>query len=287
MSNTLISEEIYPKIIVYKNTFKDINKTYSILKNSVEDSDDRLFEKWSQWSSFGKYLSPPVKNFYNITTDEALNLVAETKIKQEQKNFLIELLQNFELVTKDYSDRFNLNIYDQEKCIDKAGVSKDKWAIAGPSICRYDINTELVGGMRYHSDYVRERSDKPEYKFAVTALAYFNDDYAGGEIDFAIGKELFKYKPKAGDFLVFPSGHPEILTKEGNVYLHSVKPSYGTNKYFSRMYWQKWYDGTDEWLENEKKFGKEEWAKQQALLEEEYRKKHPQRDVIEGGIRIQ
>ena len=33
MSNKLISEEIYPNIVVYKNTFKNIEKIYDILEN--------------------------------------------------------------------------------------------------------------------------------------------------------------------------------------------------------------------------------------------------------------
>jgi hypothetical protein len=55
-----------------------------------------------------------------------------------------------------------------------------------------------------------------------------------------INHKLLKYKPEAGDFIFFPSGHPEILTDEGQVYLHGVLPvTSGNNKIFSRMFWQK------------------------------------------------
>lgn len=286
MSATLISEEIYPNIVVYKNTFKNIEKIYSTLKESAENNEDRLFTNWSTWSIFGTYLAPPVLNNPNITLDKAKLLNAKTEIQQNQKDLLVELLENFELVTKDYAEKHGIDINKESTCIDKENVHQKEWNITGPSICKYNISEDHTGGMNYHSDYIREQSDKPGYKFVITALAYFNDDYEGGEIDFAIGKKLFKYKPKAGDFLVFPSGHPEILTENGEVYLHSVHPSKKTNKYFSRMYWQKYQKGTDEWYEKETEFGKDVWASMQPELEKIFRDRYPQRSVIENGVRI-
>jgi hypothetical protein len=287
MSDKLISEEIYPNIVVYKNTFKNVEKIYDILKESSKNNEDRLFGKWETWSIFGTYLSPPVLNRSKITLDDVKLLNAKTEIQKNQKDLLIELITNFELVTKDYSDRYNLGINLDSQCIGKDGISRNEWNVAGPSICKYHISYDETGGMRYHSDFIKDKYRQPRHEFAVTALAYFNDDYEGGEIDFAIGNKLFAYKPKAGDFLVFPSGHPEILTEDNQVYLHGVNSSKGTNKYFSRMYWQKWYDGSEEWFENENKFGKEEWKIKVEELEKEYRKKYPQRSVIENGVRIQ
>jgi hypothetical protein len=141
--------------------------------------------------------------------------------------------------------------------------------------------------MRYHSDYIREQGYAPGYKFVVTCTIYFNDNYEGGEVDFVMGDKLVKYKPEAGDLLVFPSGHPDYLTEDGMPYLHAVMPSYNNNKFLSRMYWQKYQKGTDEWYEKEKEFGKKIWASMQPELEKEFRDKHPQRSVIENGVRIQ
>jgi len=47
--------EIYPKIFVYKGLFKDIDKTYSLLKES-EGEEDGLFSPWSPWSRLIQYL---------------------------------------------------------------------------------------------------------------------------------------------------------------------------------------------------------------------------------------
>ena len=141
--------------------------------------------------------------------------------------------------------------------------------------------------MRYHSDYQREKGYAPGYKFVITCTIYFNDDYEGGEIDFLMGNKLVKYKPEAGDLLVFPSGHPDYLTEEGIPYLHGVMPSYKNHKFLSRMYWQKYEKGKNEWYAKEKEFGKEVWKLMQPELEEEFRKTYTQRDVIENGERIQ
>jgi hypothetical protein len=101
-----------------------------------------------------------------------------------------------------------------------------------------------------------------------------------------MGDKLVKYKPEAGDLLVFPSGHPDYLTEEGKPYLHAVMPSHNKNKLLSRMYWQKYENGTDEWYEKEKEFGKDVWANMQEDLDEQFRQDYPQRDVIENGVRI-
>jgi hypothetical protein len=124
--------------------------------------------------------------------------------------------------------------------------------------------------MTYHSDYVRKPIRGPGYEFAITALTYFNDDYEGGEIDFLVYGEAYMYKPEAGDLLIFPSGHPDILTKDGKVYLHGVMPATKAKKYINRMYWMKYYAGDKEWFEKEKEFGKDVWKEMQKGLIEEF-----------------
>ena len=52
------------------------------------------------------------------------------------------------------------------------------------------------------------------------------------------------------------------------------------------MYWQKYQRGTDEWYAKEKEFGKEVWAQMQPELREKFREEHPQRHIIENGVRI-
>jgi hypothetical protein len=215
------------------------------------------------------------------------NLEAKTPVQQDQKDFGIEMMENFHLVTEDYIKRYNIDVDLNATSIDEEGRTIPTWRWTGGTIGKYHISTDDAPvGMRYHSDYIREQGEAPGYKFAITCTIYFNDDYEGGEVDFAMGDKLVKYKPEAGDLLVFPSGHPDYLTEEGKPYLHGVMPSYNKNKFLSRMYWQKYQRGTDAWYEKEAEFGKETWAKMQPELEEKFRQLHPQRSVIENGVRI-
>jgi hypothetical protein len=281
--------EIYPNILVYKNMFKDVSKSYKVLTDSFTETEDRLFSPWTQWSIFGDYLNPIIPNF--SMSDKYGNLKTietTTQIQEDQKNFGIEMMENFHLVTEDYIKRYDIDIDLNETSIDENGNTVPTWRWTGGTIGKYHISTndEQVG-MRYHSDYQREQGSAPGYKFVITCTIYFNDDYEGGEIDFAMGDKLVKYKPEAGDLLVFPSGHPDYLTEDGMPYLHGVMPSYNKNKILSRMYWQKYQKGTEEWYTKEKEFGKQVWANMQPELEEKFRQEHPQRTTIENGVRLQ
>lgn len=281
-------EEIYPYIFVYKNMFKDIEKSYKILKDSLTETEDRLFSPWSQWSIFGDYLNPIIPEFNNSEKYGNLkNIITSTEIQENQKQFAIEMMENFHLVTEDYIKRHNIDIDLNATITDEDGNLVPLWRWTGGTIGMYGISDdEEKYGMRYHSDYQREQGDAPGYKFIITCTIYFNDDYEGGEIDFAMGDKLVKYKPEAGDLLVFPSGHPDYLTEDGMPYLHGVMPAYKNNKFLSRMYWQKYQKGTDEWYEKEKQYGKEVWSSMQPELEQKFRDAHPQRVEIENGVRI-
>lgn len=280
--------EIYPNILVYKNLFKDIQKSYKVLTDSLTENEDRLFSPWTQWSIFGDYLNPITPNFnmskkYGNFEDMETN----TQIEEDQKNFGLEMMQNFHLVTEDYIKRYNIDVDLNETSIDDYGNVIPTWRWTGGTIGKYHISVDdHEVGMRYHSDYIREQGYAPGYKFVITCTIYFNDDYEGGEVDFAMGDKLVKYKPEAGDLLVFPSGHPDFLTEDGRPYLHGVMPSYNKNKFLSRMYWQRYQKGTDEWYEKEAEFGKKVWAEMQPELEEKFRQLHPQRTVIENGVRL-
>jgi hypothetical protein len=275
--------ELYPKIVVYKNMFKDVSKMYETLKESTSNKEDRLFSMWSPWSRFGEYLNPPLLDH---SVKDANTIDVKTDIQQNQKEFIVELLENFHLATLDYAKRHEVNIDQEELTKDNQGNNIPLWQWVGPSIAKYKLVTEDPVAMSYHSDFIREPIESPGYKFAITGLAYFNDDYEGGEIDFVIDNELYKYKPEAGDYLIFPSGHPEILTKDGIVYLHGVLPAVGAHKYLSRMYWMKYSPGDAEWFEKEKEFGKSEWAAMQDEIMENFRQAHPNRNEIAGGVRI-
>lgn len=286
---TLEAIEIYPKILVYKNLFKDISKSYKVLTDSLLETEDRFFTPWKQWSIFGDYLNPIHHSFDNSDKYGNLkNIKAITETQENEKNFCIEMMENFHLVTEDYIKRYGIDVDIDATSIHESGDTVPTWRWTGGTIGKYHVSTEGNEiGMNYHSDYMREQGYAPGYKFVITCTIYFNDDYEGGEVDFAMGDKLVKYKPEAGDLLVFPSGNPDYLTEDGKPYLHGVMPSYNKNKFLSRMYWQKYQKGTDEWYEKEKEFGKDVWASMQPGLEQAFKDKYPQRSKIKDGVRIQ
>lgn len=278
--------EIYPQIFVYKNVFKDIDSTYLELKNS-NGEEDGLFSPWTQWSLFGTYLNPTFANHPHGLSIEYIEAIETKTEKQEkQKLAILELFKNFYLVTQDYAVKNNVDFDTERDVLTNSGEPIKEWRMTGPSIARYRTDIEDEVAMTYHSDYIREPIVSPGYKFAITALAYFNDDYEGGEIDFIVDGEAYMYKPEAGDFLVFPSGHPDILKKNGSVYLHGVMPATGSNKYLSRMYWMKYSSGDAEWFEKEEEFGPALWAEMQPDIMQKFRDDHPNKISAEKERRI-
>jgi len=278
--------EIYPKIFVYKNLFKDINKTCDLLKEANEQTEG-ILSPWTQWSHFGEYLNPIFKNMsHSLSISQIRNIKTKNQKQEEQKLAILELYENFYLSTQDYILKNNVEFDINKTIINKVGTEVNEWKITGPSIAKYKTTIEDPIAMTYHSDYIREPIVSPGYKFAITALAYFNDDYSGGEIDFIVNGEAYMYKPEAGDFLIFPSGHPDILTKDNSVYLHGVMPAKGTNKILSRMYWTKYSVGDDLWFKKEKEFGKEVWESMQPDIMQKFRDENPNKFSAENERRI-
>jgi hypothetical protein len=276
--------ELYPKIFVYKNLFKDINKTISILKDEYADA---IFSPWTQWSQFGEYMNPLFKDYpHTMSIEEIRNIETKNEKEESQKNVVLEVFENFHLATKDYILRNNVKFDKDKILVNKDGESFNEWTTNGPAIARYRTDMQDPLAMAYHSDFIREPIVSPGYKFGITALTYFNDDYQGGEIDFIVDGEAYMYKPQAGDYLIFPSGHPDILTKEGQVYLHGVMPATGEKKYISRMYWMKYEIGDDEWFEKEAEFGKDLWKEMQVDIMHKFRVAHPNKMNADKEKRI-
>jgi hypothetical protein len=276
--------ELYPKIFVYKNLFKDILKTLEILK---DESEYALFSPWTSWSSFGEYLNPLFSKYaYTMSLDQIKNIKTKTEKEEIQKLAIVELFENFHLATQDYILKNNVDFDKDKIIINREGESLNLWTTIGPAIARYKTDIEDTLAMAYHSDFIREPIVSPGYKFGITALTYFNDDYEGGEIDFIVDGESYMYKPEAGDLLIFPSGHPDILTKEGQVYLHGVMPAKGEKKYICRMYWMKYEMGDDQWFEKEAEFGKDVWKEMQPDIMQNFRDAHPNKMNADKEKRI-
>lgn len=254
----------YPKVHIYKNLLPNAKRLVEILKQSSEDRSTSLyFNQWDDWFTFGQTIGGI--RFNPIYPD-----LIDQERKKEEEGLVKELENAFSVATQHYMSYHNV-------------VREDHWTTMGPSICRYVSDMEHCGidylSMKYHTDYDYIRGDEPGDKFAITCTMYLNDDYEGGEMWFnlkgnasdAFGeervpeKDIMAYKPKAGDVLVFPSGHPDVLSEE-STYFHGVSrtkksENKQSDKLFIRSYHLIPFPGTDEWLSNQKKYGADVWEK--------------------------
>ena len=258
MSNILY-KELYPKIHVYKDLIPNPEILVQMLKDSENNpGSSKVFLDWIPWSRFGTYLDQ---------TPVPEGILAFTPESEKDEKFYNEfeyaniIWDAFHTATSHFLNQYN--------------VSKgDNWVIMGPSYSKYfydnDQNSE-ENVMIHHTDFVRIEADMPGNKFALTCTMYLNDDYEGGDIDFIIKEDHISYKPKAGDVLVFPSGHPNVLPG-GHSYLHGVKKVQNIDKYLIRCFYQIPYSGSPEWLANEEKYGKEVWAEMEKKRIEERRR---------------
>lgn len=244
-------EEFYPKILVYKNLFKDLNKTLSVLKRAeLEAEQDKSKRKsmlgpWHEWYIFG------------LELDEwQLDRSEESEQTKEELEVLNEIIENFYISTEHYFKQYDVPV-------------KDNWFRMGPSICKYfaqsdngpEVSADMKNGlaMHYHSDFQIETKDEPGHKFAITCCMYLNDDFDGGEVDFMMGDKLKLYTPKAGDIMVFPAGNPQ-LEPDGELYYHGVRQIKNAEKYFIRCNWVYYSEGSEEWRASEEKYGAPLWA---------------------------
>jgi hypothetical protein len=235
MENKILEfKELYPKIIVYKNMFSEIEKMNQVVINSEKSSSGKYyFKDWTRWAVFGTYTQK--KN-----QDE---LYENTEMYENEK-FLDEvILKASKNALAHYKDYTNLEM--PEGCQFNA-----------QSFSKYDTNVEVEKStdlvMNYHTDFIISEKDMPGNKFLVTCTTYLNDDYEGGEVEYYINGDVIKYKPEKGDILMFPSGLP---------YYHGVKQVTKGNKYFVRNFVTYPFAGEEQWLKNQMFYGAYRWSK--------------------------
>jgi hypothetical protein len=233
--------EIYPKVIVYKNTIPRHKEYLELLKKSENEPPRYFFDTWEDWYGFGNMMNLPMnkkEDRYAVDSEEDYAVL--------QKDFLQDVTDAYYRCTEDY--------------IKEHGVVLPNWVNNGISICKY-TQTKHDGpyAMLYHTDYVGANAEAPGKKFAITCTIYINDDYDGGGLSFLredVG-HVIDYKPEAGDIVIFPSGDP--ITGNSH-YFHGVHRVDNGEKYFIRCFWSYQSDGTKEWHENKQLHG-DDWEK--------------------------
>ncbi len=227
--------KIKPLIQVFHNAIEKPQEIIDFFENGY---------KWDDWYTFGKSLfitNIEPNHFESFPEKEKWDKVLTSENTEEYK-MLKRLTDGFYESTKLYFE-------------DTQQEFKDMYFMS------FDIANYHAGEwMDYHTDYIQQKENFPGFKFHTTAVIYLNDDYDGGELSFIeLNKDkeilwVYDYKPKAGDVVVFPSTPP--------FYHSSLKTENGT-KYIVRTYWRTNQEPTEEWEEGIKKYGEEEWIKQQ------------------------
>lgn len=241
-------EIIYPRVVVYKNLLPQAKQYTDLLKFSRTQPANFIFKNWEDWYGFGDFMNIGMPdNPEQVDIPDIATLDINDKYAQQQIDFVKTISKIFYDTTEDYKKEYNVEL--------------PNWVHAGISICKYDETpSNHRYAMHYHTDYRGADADSPGNKFAITCTIYLNDDYDGGGLKFLREDtgDIIDYKPEAGDVVVFPSGDP--ITGASH-YFHGVDKITNGEKYFIRCFWMYNFEGTKEWHENEKKYGKDEWAK--------------------------
>jgi hypothetical protein len=238
-------KKINKNIYVYKNLIPNVEDMVETLKNSEKYPEKSyLFGDWHPWSVFGTYILDINKTIFENYEGEKPELLV--KEYEHYTNVINAFYQSTGHYLKDH----------------KLEPGED-WKRMGPSFSRYyahdntdEPDAEL--SMVHHTDYVKLEKDIPGYKFALTCTMYLNDDYDGGGLSFLFGEKILDYKPKAGEIVVFPSGHPDVLSDE-HTYYHSVKKVKNKDKFLIRCFYQIPYYGSEKWLRKQMEYGPFKW----------------------------
>lgn len=253
-----------------------LDENVIVFHNTLEDPDAYIdyyeeYGSWRGWYGFGRQIDGRGQTFKNHPTyptwEEWKQRLAELDRDQGEDKYREEVARIFYETTEFYMKH--------------TGKTLPNWSCQPWGLARYIPDEDLIEDaeltMNYHTDYMPEDAESESDKFGITAVLYPNDDYEGGEIAFKIFNEEgvereFEYKPKAGDLVMFPSGHP---------YYHGVRRIYGAPKYITRLYWMYYYEGSDTWHELVEKYGEEKLRE----LENE-RRRRPDMRIMDPYMRI-
>lgn len=243
MEFNLDYKELYPMIDIYTGLLPDADELYSIMKESEETANGKYYLRtWDEWSVFGTYAQQ--KHDPNEAREYGERYDKEKKLSDR-------VYEAYNLAINDYLERHNVTLPEGSE-------------LMSSSFSKYKDDVDLLNNnmaMQYHTDFIVAERDMPGRKFFLTCTTYINDDYEGGDIEFYMDGKLYNHKPKAGDILVFPSIAP---------YWHGVKTIRSGSKYFIRNFITYTYEGSKEWLANQRYYGAPKWADmEKARLERE------------------
>lgn len=241
-------DEIYPKILVFKNALTGCKDLLDFYEATAE---------WSKWFGFGTSTETPSRGS-GVNWDSF-----PPPLEWEKEMVASQPDEHSAKVSKVF---YEISDIYRNRC----DYQKDSWICRNWNLAKYNptpADDEIA--MNYHTDFQAERADMPGHKFGLTCVFYPNDNYEGGEISFIIKKEdgsepdVIDYKPSKGDAIIFPSTAP---------YYHGVKRLSSGNKYIMRLYWLHDHPGTKEWHALKEKYGDDWEILEEARVTANYKK---------------
>lgn len=187
---------------VYKNAIPNGKDIITRLESALGNSSDELFKWTDSVNPMGKDLSDYRKCFdFKIHPDYWKFLTPEF---EEIKKCYEEIDHGFINAINHYKTAYNLKLSFKE----------------GLTFIKY--------GEGHH--FVSHVDAGSSYSSVVSAVAYLNDDYEGGELGFPLLD--LEFKPDAGDIVMFPSSF--MHAHKVNMVTSGIRYSIGT-----------WWDYTD------------------------------------------
>lgn len=182
--------ELAPGISVYHNVFAD----YKDLPSMIEDSVELKAMSWLEASVSGG-------NNKEVRDTDTI-VVSSIKSKTPPAS---------------PGDFFQQNMLDIIETIFKPSVTQ---YMADHGVFFEDYETYSILKYGAGQKFINHIDDHPKHHRRVSMVYYMNEDYEGGEIEFP--RFNIKYKPKANDLILFPSGY---------TYNHSVHPVVSGTRY--------------------------------------------------------
>jgi hypothetical protein len=164
--------EPVPSLCIYENSFDNPSHVHNTIEELI-DSDMSLNWNWARTSGDTETLQGSYR-----TNQEFL--ISASMGNDEIKKIDEYIFNGITGYISDYATKYDVGVLVDE----------------GYSILKYE------NGMHYkrHHDCGGLHKDR-----VVSILVYLNDNYEGGELEFPLFD--FKYKPKAGDIVIFPSNY--------------------------------------------------------------------------------
>jgi hypothetical protein len=194
-------QELVPNIFYFTNAISEPSRLIELIEESDNDDsiDTAFISKWRPWIA-----SNNADTIYGY--EKMINADYEKIGKKPSPKELY--LVNSVIANM----KFCASLYQKHKNLDgEVNIATDA------AIKKYNVGTE----MGPHAD---QNDGNTQLRFSI--VAYLNDDYEGGELEFP--NHNISLKPKAGSIVIFPSSEP---------YLHKSNKLISGTKYMCPGFW--------------------------------------------------